>query len=871
MSELPPTPGFAVAGQPILASRSAPLFRALCLRLGLRADYTRLSVPEARQLLPLCAELGLGGLNVTSPHKQALLPWLAQLEPAALRVGAVNTIIREGDAWFGDNTDVAGVRQTLELHGVSPTGTRVLVLGAGGAARAVLCALAEAGFEQVRLCNRSLERAQTLARALPVPVVGLPRLEAELADCDLLISCVPGDPGLVPAAWLHPGMTVFDADYRARGLARAAALAGCRIIPGSDWLALQAVASFERFLNTPLDAETRAWLRCQAAEPLPLPDGPVVLAGFSGTGKSTVGAILSRILGWAYVDTDDELRWHFQADIPTIFATHGEEAFRAREREVVQRALSLPRTVVALGGGALLDPESRAQLDETGLCVLLHAPLQCCMARVRKDAGRPLLGAGSDPQALLAQRMPGYLACADLCLSSHDASPQALAAQLATELGAAGLLEASRVSVKPLTLHPGVLGGASLRPPPSKSHGIRALAAASLSDGVSRLHSPPRCEDFRVAMEICHQLGASVMQRAGHLEIHGTCGRRPPHRGNGPVVLDCGESALCLRLFACIAAALGGSFTLKARGSLRRRSITGLEDALRDLGVRCSSDGGFPPLNVEGPPTRDRILLDASGSSQVLSGLLMAAAVLPRPTSIQTRDLVSLPYAELTLAVLRDFGVSVQASRSLDRFELPGAQRIQPRELTVSADWSAVAFLLVAGATTGEVLLRGVDPCCAQGDKLVLQVLQDAGAHVETAGDTVLVARRPLIAFEFEGVHHPDLFPPLAVLAAACEGRSILRGVSRLRNKESDRAEALTQLLTAMGIDIRVEGDSMLITGGPLHAAALDAHGDHRIAMAAAVAALRADGPCTLWGAEHVAKSYPRFFHDLDTLCGGAP
>ena len=857
-------PCFAVAGHPILGSRSAPLYRALFERLGIDAHYTRVSAPDLGSLLALATELDLAGLNITSPLKRSMLDALSEASPVTQATGATNTAVASPRGWLGDNTDVAGVIATLAHHDVSPVSCRALVLGAGGAARAVLAALAQAGFGGVRLCNRSPARALEVERAMGVPSLTLSQLETALATTDLLISCVPGDPCIVPAAWLRPDMVVLDADYRAQGLLRAARLAGCRVIPGSDWLALQAAASFEAFTGRPLDAESRSWLRRLAAEPHEAPRGPVVLTGFSGSGKSAVGAILARLLGWAFVDSDQEVQRAAGVDVPTLFRAHGQARFRALERQAVARALAQPRTVVALGGGALLHAETRRQVASCSTCVLLHAPLDHCMDRIA-PATRPLLEDADHALRLWRERRPGYLACADLVISSAQPNAEVVARQLLGELEAAGVLA---WGVRGRTLSPGGVRGHSLQAPSSKSHGIRALCAASLAEGTSTLARPPRCEDFGVAIGICEALGARVVHRPGSLEVRGIggCWERP---ASGEVtVLDCGESALCMRLFACVAAALGGPFRLEARGSLRRRPMAALVHALRDLGVSCTGQGDCAPLDIQGPPERDRVLLDASGSSQELTGLLMAAPLLDAPLDITARGLVSRPYVRLTTSVLSDAGVSVQATPSEDRFTIH-PQGYRPLQLTVDCDWSAVAFLLVAGATTGDVEIRGVAPASKQGDKAVLGVLGSAGASVAFSGDRVRVSHRPLEAFHFDATHHPDLFPPLAVLAAACSGRSELVGVGRLRSKESDRALALQQELGALGIRVELDGEVMGITGGPVGSAAVDAHGDHRIAMALAVAALRADGPCTLTGAHHVAKSYPRFFHDLSILRGG--
>jgi len=861
----PSPPCFAVAGSPILGSLSAPLYRALFARLGVNAHYTRLSTASAEQALELANELGLSGLNATSPIKESLPPLLHEIHATAQAAGAVNTAVHRDGHWFGDNTDVVGVIDALTTSDVSPRSTRVLVLGAGGAARAVLVALRHAGFERVVVCNRGHERAQAISRDLDALSCGLDALESTLAASDLLISCVPGDPGLIPAAWLRPGMWVLDADYRAKSLVRAARLAGCRLIPGSDWLALQAAANCERFLGGQLDDGTRAWLCDQAATPRTIAKGPVVLVGFSGAGKSTVGSILARLLGWAFVDTDLEVQLHAGTSINDLFAREGEAGFRLRERRAVARALSNSRAVVALGGGALLHPQTLAQLEHTGLCMLLHAPLARCTERLTRG-DRPLLGPGSDPLPLWHARRQGYLARAELVLSTDGINPDTAARRLLLELDSSGMLTSPGGT---RTLHPGAVRGRLAQAPRSKSHGIRALCAATLAPGVSVLERAPHCADMGAAVSVCEQLGATVLHRAGALEVHGIGGVGPAATDGQPTVLDCGESALCLRLFACVAAFLGGPFLLEARASLRRRDMSALMHALGDLGVHCTGEGSRPPLFIEGPPRRGRVLIDASGGSQVLSGLLMAAPIPGNPLLIEARGLVSRPYVALTVEVLRQAGISIQTSPELDRYELDPSSSYRAVDTTVECDWSALAFLAVAGATTGSIEITGVRHDSLQGDRAVLGVLADAGAELEIRGASLQVRQRPLQAFRFDATHHPDLFPPLAVLAAACDGISEITGVSRLHNKESDRALALQQELGALGVTIALDGDRMLVTGGPISPAQVDAHGDHRIAMALAVATLRASGPCELTGAEHVAKSYPRFFHDLNTLCGG--
>jgi len=184
----------------------------------------------------------------------------------------------------------------------------------------------------------------------------------------------------------------------------------------------------------------------------------------------------------------------------------------------------------------------------------------------------------------------------------------------------------------------------------------------------------------------------------------------------------------------------------------------------------------------------------------------------------------------------------------------------------VEGDWSGASFLLVAGAITGSVTITGLNTASAQADRAILKVLELVGASIEKASDAICVARKDLRPFEFDATDCPDLFPPLVALASSCEGRSVIHGLERLTHKESDRACALVSEFSKLGIVVTTKANSMEVTGGNIREAVVDAHNDHRIAMACAVAALRARGNSAINGEACVSKSYPDFFSDLETL-----
>ena len=372
--------------------------------------------------------------------------------------------------------------------------------------------------------------------------------------------------------------------------------------------------------------------------------------------------------------------------------------------------------------------------------------------------------------------------------------------------------------------------------------------------------NPSRCDDALSAAGIVQALGAVVEWGEDRVVVS-------PNAKSREDVLDCGESGLCARLFAPIAALGGRETRLAGRGSLLRRPLGPIDEPLAALGAAAASAGGFLPLTVKGPLRGGRAVVDGSTSSQFVSGLLMA---LPRAESnsvLEVRNLTSIPYVELTLRMLAEFGVAV-AHEGFRTFRIPGRQTYAGSEYRVEGDWSGAAFLLTAAALAGSVRVTGLDPGSSQPDRRILDVLDEAGAIVRISDAGVEVARNPLRSFEIDAAHCPDLVPVLVPLAARARGLSVIGGADRLASKESDRANALIREFGSLGVDIHAEEGRLLVRGGAIRAGRVNSHGDHRIAMALAVAGLAAEGPVAIDGAECVRKSYPGFFEVLRTLGG---
>lgn len=394
--------------------------------------------------------------------------------------------------------------------------------------------------------------------------------------------------------------------------------------------------------------------------------------------------------------------------------------------------------------------------------------------------------------------------------------------------------------------------------PASKSVVQRAIAAALLSDGVSIITNPGTSNDCLAAISIARALGATVVQSDRRLTVTGTKGIANNH-------LHCGESGLSIRMFTPIATSFSEIITLTGEGSLATRPMALLESPLQQLGAFCKTNNGFVPIEVKGPLNGGLATLDGSLGSQILTGMLMAAPLASNNVTLQVNNLQSKPYIDLTLEVMKAFGVSAE-NRSYEEFFIKANQKYRATTYNVEGDWSGAAFLLVAGAIAGEIRVENITSASKQADKAIVQALLRAGATVKEHSNAIAVCHAPLSAFNFDATDCPDLFPPLVSLAAACKGTSSIKGVGRLEHKESNRAVALQSEFRKMGIAIDIDGDIMHVTGGFINATTIDSHNDHRIAMAAAISAQTANGAVTIDGAECVAKSYPEFFDDLKLM-----
>lgn len=395
----------------------------------------------------------------------------------------------------------------------------------------------------------------------------------------------------------------------------------------------------------------------------------------------------------------------------------------------------------------------------------------------------------------------------------------------------------------------------------SKSDAHRLLLAAALSKGPTVLELGPLSKDLKATVACIRALGAEVAEEENGLKV--TPIETPPRHA----VLQCGESGSTLRFLVPVAAALGVETTFLGSGRLPTRPLNPLREQMQDHGLNFEGRG--LPLSMEGMLKGGVFRLPGNISSQYITGLLFALPLVREDSQILlTTELESRGYLNMTLDTLQKFGVRVEG---IDfGWHVPGGQRYHsPGRVSAQGDWSNGAAWLTAAALTGDVTVENLSQRAPQGDRAIMDLLKRMGAVERHTDSQVTVERGALRGLEVSAANIPDLVPLLAVAAAGAQGETRVTGAARLRLKESDRLQTVSQMLRSLGGRVEELPDGLVIQGGPLRGGTVDGEGDHRIVMAAAVAGLVCENPVEILGAEAVEKSYPAFFEDFNRLTGG--
>lgn len=411
-----------------------------------------------------------------------------------------------------------------------------------------------------------------------------------------------------------------------------------------------------------------------------------------------------------------------------------------------------------------------------------------------------------------------------------------------------------------LSITPAKTGG-SIPAIASKSEAHRLLILSAFADKPCRIRCEELNDDISATVGCLCAMGATIVRDGSYFHI------TPIASPVKQPLLDCKESGSTLRFLVPVAAMLGLDASFLMAGRLPERPLSPLREELERCGATLS-ETGTNPLLCKGRLQKTEFSIPANVSSQFISGLLFALAVSGQSGSVELIGRQeSVPYVDMTLDALALFGIRAEREGSTILIR-ENRGIVAPDELRVGGDWSGAAFPLCLGAVgASPVTVEGLDPHTRQGDRAVLDALRLFGADVVEREDRVTVSPAPLHGIDLDASQIPDLVPVLAVVAAGAVGTTVISGAARLRIKESDRLMAVRQMINVLGGEVIETSDGLIVHGtGALTGGSVSSHGDHRIAMSAAVASVLCREEILLEGAESVSKSYPRFWQDAKIL-----
>ncbi len=400
--------------------------------------------------------------------------------------------------------------------------------------------------------------------------------------------------------------------------------------------------------------------------------------------------------------------------------------------------------------------------------------------------------------------------------------------------------------------------------PASKSILQRVMLLSLLSESKIKLKNVTWCNDTLTVKKILETLGSTVIINNNTVIIDST------NINTNKKNINVGESGLAVKIFSIYFAIFNNHVTLNGTGTLLNRNLSDIKTVLKKLEVKVTLTNNTLPLSIKGKIIPKNIQIDAANSSQILSGLLMVLPKLNSDIKIKVENIKSIPYIDLTIKMLSDFGIKIK-NNNYKEFFIPKKQiYLAPKIYYIDGDWSGAAFFCVFGAISKPILIKNLDINSNQADKKIIDILQNVGATVAIKENEIKISPNKLNNFEFNAENYPDLFPPLVCLASFCNKTSKITGVKRLFNKESNRAKTLQQEFSKINISIKIIDNDMFITPKKInfYSVEIDSHNDHRIAMAMATVAAITKKNITIKNKDSIQKSYPFFYDDLSKISG---
>lgn len=414
-----------------------------------------------------------------------------------------------------------------------------------------------------------------------------------------------------------------------------------------------------------------------------------------------------------------------------------------------------------------------------------------------------------------------------------------------------------------LTIPNGVVISGNIKAPCSKSYALRAILLAILQKKECTVQGVDLCGDIISAILLAKILGCKI--DINHSEKNVIIDSTNVFYTSKE--LHIGESGLLARQAMLLSTFFKNEVTITGEKSILRRSFKRDIERLKLMGINCVSNDNLLPITIYPNYPETLLSFNCNDSSQFLSALLLIAPFFENETIIDVSELTSKQYIDITIDVLKGFGIEVQRT-DYNHFELSAGACPNVSEYLIQGDYSSISCFAVGGALFGEGLeINNLISDSTQPDRAIIQLLEQIGAKIEIKIDSVIINKGELSTFDFDATYCPDLFPALVALAANIKGKSTIKGVGRLINKESNRAEALVMEFNKLGVMVCLCDDVMEIYGGEIAGGIeVNSHNDHRIAMSLAIASLNAKQNVTITGFNCVSKSYAAFWQDFNDI-----
>ena len=399
--------------------------------------------------------------------------------------------------------------------------------------------------------------------------------------------------------------------------------------------------------------------------------------------------------------------------------------------------------------------------------------------------------------------------------------------------------------------------------PPSKSLSHRAIIAASLAKGKSKISNVMYSNDIKATINAMRACGAKIEEYKDYLTIEGSDVIRKES------VIDANESGSTIRFMIPIALVSNEEITFVGQNHLVKRPLDTFLEIFDKQGIKYERGEDYLPLKVNGGLRSGEFTVRGDISSQFITGLLYALPLLEGDSIIHiSTEMESKGYIDLTIDILKMFGIEIE-NRNYQEYYIKGNQKYKPCDYTIEGDYSQSAFFLVANALGADIKLLAMEEKSHQGDKKIISDMNDFGFSTKFINNELVIDKKNPHSAIIDFSQSPDLGPALTVLASLVPGKSEFINAGRLRIKECDRITCMKEEINKLGGNVEELPDGMIINGvNYLHGGVVDSHNDHRVAMSLAMATLKMDGELKILNASSVSKSFPNFWEVVENLGG---